>query len=149
MTFNDLYYTASMIEYLGRKTKNRRGVIAQCLGVHGITKLMTLADVNHCLSMEQVADELIAEYHISSGTFDTISTCKYTVPSATRIGKVYARLADRISESEEYYPEQLFEVFTSSFSDDVSNFNSALFFAPADEIAYHYQTEYRVLPKQK
>lgn len=143
MDFNDIYYTASLIEYVGRKTKNHRSVIVRNLEIEGIQLLLDAAPENHCLPMEQVADELIEDYEIQNGSFDSVGECKYAVPSETRIGKIYARLVLNISESEEEYAEKLFEVFTSSFSDAVSDFNSSLFFAPADEIAFYYATEYK------
>lgn len=143
MDFNDVYYTASLIEYVGRKTKNHRSVIVRNLDIEGIQLLLDAAPENHCLPMEQVADELIEDYEIQNGSFDSVGECKYAVPSETRIGKIYARLVLSISESEEQYAEKLFEVFTSSLSDAVSDFNSSLFFAPADEIAFYYETEYK------
>lgn len=143
MDFNDVYYTASLIEYVGRKTKNHRSVIVRNLEIEGIQLLLDAAPENHCLPMEQVADELIEDYEIQIGSFDSVGECKYAVPSETRIGKIYARLVLNISESEDEYAEKLFEVFTSSLSDAVSDFNSSLFFAPADEIAFYYETEYK------
>lgn len=143
MDFNDVYYTASLIEYVGRKTKNHRSVIVRNLEIEGIQLLLDAAPENHCLTMEQVADELIEDYEIRNGSFDSVGECKYAVPSETRIGKIYARLVLNISESEDEYAEKLFEVFTSSLSDAVSDFNSSLFFAPADEIAFYYETEYK------
>ena len=142
-TFDDIYYTASLIEFLGRKTRNRRKEIVEYLGISGVEYLLETACVNHYLSMEQVSDELIVEYGIQEGTFDSVRECKYTVPSEARIGKVYARLVYTISKTENQYGEKLYEVFTSSFSDAISDFNSSLFFAPADEIAYYYETQYR------
>ena len=50
---------------------------------------LRLAEVNHCLSFEQVSDELIEDYNISDGTFDTVAECRYTVPSFTSIGRLY------------------------------------------------------------
>lgn len=143
MDFNDVYYTASLIEYVGRKTKNHRSVIVRNLEIEGIQLLLDAAPENHCLPMEQVADELIEDYEIQNGSFDSVGECKYAVPSETRIGKIYARLVLNISDSEDEYAEKLFEVFTSSLSDAVSDFNSSLFFAPADEIAFYYETEYK------
>ena len=140
---NDLYYATSMVEYVGRKTKNRRTHIVQKLGMEGILYLIDFADVNHCLSFEQVSDELIEDYEIESGNFNSVDECKFEVPSATRIGKVYARLIESLSESEEQYAEKMYEVFTSDLPDAISDFNSSLFFAPADEIAYYYETEYK------
>ena len=140
--FNDIYYVASLIEFTGRKTKNRRSLIVDKLGKDGFFHLIEYADVNHCLSFEQVSDELIEDYEIMDGTFDTVSECKFEVPSATRIGRVYARLVETISESEEEYPQRLYEVLSSELPDAISNFNSSFFFAPADELAYYYQMDY-------
>lgn len=47
------------------------------------------AEVNHCLIFEQVSDEVIEYYKIENGNFDTISECKYSVPSYLDIGKLY------------------------------------------------------------
>lgn len=140
--FNDVYYTASLIEFIGRKTRNRRSIVAQRIGIDGIADLLENADVNHCLTMEQVSDELIEEYDIQSGSFDSVAECKFSVPSETRIGKVYARLVIELSPSENAYAEKLYEVFTSSLADAISDFNASLYFAPADEIAFYYETQY-------
>lgn len=56
---NDLFYVCSLIEYVARKTKNKRKVIVEKLGAGGVRKQLYDAEVNHCLSFEQVSDELI------------------------------------------------------------------------------------------
>jgi hypothetical protein len=105
--------------------------------------LLQLACVNHCLTFEQVSDEIIEQYGIRVGNFDSVGTCKYKVPAHTAIGKVYARLIEDISDNADEYGINLFEVLTSDFSDDISNFNSSMFFASRNELAYLYQTQYR------
>ena len=69
---------------------NRRGVIIEALGRDGLEKQLYDAEVNHCLSFEQVSDEVIAQYHISPGSFDTITDCKYKVPGFQDIGRLYS-----------------------------------------------------------
>ena len=86
---DDLFYICSLIEFTGRKTKNRRKVIVNALGEQGIAKQLQDAPVNHCLSFDQVSEELINAYHIKAGDFDTISGCSYKIPSFTSIGKLY------------------------------------------------------------
>ena len=49
------------------------------------------------------------------------TACRFEVPSATRIGKVYARLIESLSESEEQYAEKMYEVFTSDLPDAISD----------------------------
>lgn len=87
---NDYFYVCSLIEYVARETKNKRGFITKKLGKEGIKKLLYDAEVNHCLSFEQVSDEVIEQYKIPCGNFDTISECKYTIPSYMDIGKLYS-----------------------------------------------------------
>lgn len=57
-----------------------------------IERQLRLAEVNHCLSFEQVSDELIEDLNIPDGDFDTAAECRYTVPSATSIGMLYQGL---------------------------------------------------------
>jgi hypothetical protein len=49
----------------------------------GIERQLRLAEVNHCLSFEQVSDELIEDLNIPDGDFDTAAECRYTFPSAS------------------------------------------------------------------
>ena len=95
---NDFFYVCSLIEYIARKTKNHRGKIVQSIGEAGIEKLLKDAEVNHCLSFEQVSDEVIDYYQIKEGDFDTVSNCKYTVPGYQDIGKLYSILIEDCAE---------------------------------------------------
>ena len=64
---NDYFYVCSLIEYIARETKNHRGYIVECIGQEGIENLLYDAEVNHCLSFEQVCDEVVEEYKINEG----------------------------------------------------------------------------------
>lgn len=46
------FYLCSLIEYIGSKTKNKRGTIVDILGKKELERQLDLADVNHCLSFE-------------------------------------------------------------------------------------------------
>ena len=70
---NDYFYVCALIEYISRATRNHRGDVVRTIGKEGIEKLLYDAQVNHCLSFEQVSDEVIEYYKIKEGTFDTIS----------------------------------------------------------------------------
>ena len=87
---NDYFYVCALIEYIARETLNHRSDIVKAIGEDGIKKLLHDAEVDHCLSFEQVSDEVISYYKIESGDFDTISNCKYSVPSFLDIGKLYS-----------------------------------------------------------
>ena len=70
---NDYFYVCALIEYIARETKNHRGDIVNQIGEDGIKKLLYDAEVDHCLSFEQVSDEVVDYYKIKQGNFDTIS----------------------------------------------------------------------------
>ena len=86
---NDLFYTCSLIDYIARKTKNRRKDIVDALGEERITKIYHLADVYHSENIDQVSDDFIEDAKITEGTFDSVARTKYALPSHWDIGKVF------------------------------------------------------------
>ncbi|CDM69852.1 hypothetical protein CM240_2735 [Clostridium bornimense] len=135
---NDLFYVCSLIEFLGRKTKNHRSDIVKILGIKELKRQMSLAEVNHCLSFEQVSDELIEYFNIKDGEFDSVESCKYTVPSFLAIGKEYQRLINDVREDEEDIICVLYNVFTSFISDEISDFNSSVYYSNPQYLKYSY-----------
>lgn len=124
---NDLFYVCSLIEYIARKTCNRRGVVIYALGKNEIQHQLEVACVNHCLSFEQVSDELIEAFKIPSGDFDTISDCKYKVPSHQDIGRLYQIIiTDCAKEGNEV--SEFIKVFTSIISDAISDFSTDMYY---------------------
>ena len=55
---NDVFYTCSLIEYIGRVTRNHRKDVVSALGTNGVKAILDSADVFHCQSFEQSADEI-------------------------------------------------------------------------------------------
>ena len=84
-------------------------------------------EVNHCLSFEQVSDELIEQYKISKGDFDTITECKYTVPSFLDIGKLYSIMIEDCAE-EGKEVDELMNIFSSFISDKISDFQTDIYY---------------------
>ena len=58
---NDLFYTCSLIEYIGRQMKRTRKEVVDCLTKERIQRIYEFADVFHCEPIEKVADEFIQE----------------------------------------------------------------------------------------
>ncbi|WP_294355195.1 hypothetical protein [uncultured Clostridium sp.] len=142
---NDLFYVCSLIEFLGRKTKNHRSDIVKLLGIKELNRQLDLAEVNHCISFDEVADELIDYYNIKDGEFDSVKLCKYTIPTYLSIGKEYQRLIlDVIKEGEDVI-SVLYDVFTSFISDEISNFNSSVYYSSPQYLKYSY-LEGKLLP---
>ena len=97
---NDLFYTCSLIDYIARKTKNKRVAVVDALGKERIAKIYDLADIYHRDNIERVSDDFIEEAKISIGNFDNVGECQYAVPSHWDIGKVYKRLIKQVAEYE-------------------------------------------------
>ncbi len=138
---NDYFYVCSLIEYIARQTKNKRRIIINALGKTGVQKLLQDAEVNHCLSFEQVKDEVMEQYHIPCGNFDTISNCRYTIPDFLDIGKLYCiMIEDCACPGEEL--QELMNVFNSFISDEISDFQTDLYYQNPNYLECCYREGY-------
>lgn len=135
---NDFFYVCSLIEYIARKTNNRRGLIVERMGQCGVQKEVHDAEVNHCLSFEQVSDEAIEQYQIPTGNFDTITNCKYAVPGFMDIGKLYCIMIEDCAKPGEEVKE-LMAIFRSFISDEISNFKTGIYYENPSYLECSYQ----------
>ncbi len=138
---NDFFYLCSLIEYTARKTLNRRRVIVNALGKEGVIKQLKDAGVNHCLSFEQVSDEIIEDYGIKMGNFDTITNCKYTVPGFMPIGKLYTIMIENLAVKGAEV-EELIKIFNSFISDEISDFKTGVYFENPSYLQESYKAGY-------
>lgn len=134
---NDLFYFCSMVEYIGRKTHNKVRDIISKMSDDDIRHELNSACVNHSLSFEQVSDEWQLKYKINESNFDNIKTCKYNVPSYTSIGKVYQRLILDVSNKDNII-KNIRNVYASFISDEISNFNSNVYYSNPSYILESY-----------
>ena len=138
---DDYFYVCSLIEFTARKTHNKRGVITQALGQKGVEKQLHDAGVSHCLSFEQVSDEIIERYGIVEGSFDTITGCKYTIPSFQDIGKLYSIMIEDCAEPG-IVIDELMKIFSSFISDKISNFKSDVYYQNPSYLECSYEAGY-------
>ena len=138
---NDFFYVCSLIEYIARQTKNRRGAIIKALGREGIEKQLYDAEVNHCLSFEQVSDEIVEQYRIPNGEFDTISDCEYTIPSFMDIGKLYSIMIEDCAEPGKE-TDELMKIFSSFISDKISDFQTDVYYQNPSYLECSYEAGY-------
>ena len=126
---NDLFFTCSLIDYIARKTKNRRSDVVNALGRDNISKIYELADIYHSDNIERVSDDFITQANIISGNFDNVANAKYAVPSHWDIGKVYKRLILGISREKELdIIDALFQAYHSFVSDKIDDYNSSFYY---------------------
>ena len=117
---NDLFFTCSLIEFIGRQQKLKRSDVVTYLGEEKVKRIYNYADVFHCEPIEKVAD-------------DFINICG-------KIGAVYERLIEDVSE---YLGKDviscLFEVYSSWIDKAISNYNSDFFYQSREYIALCYK----------
>ena len=126
---NNLFFTCSLIEYIARKTKNRRKDVVSALDKKNISKIYDLADIYHSDNINRVSDDFINAAEIQEGTFDNVAKCQYSIPSHWDIGKVYKRLIKAVAEHEKIgIIEALFKVYNSFLSTKIDDYNSSLYY---------------------
>lgn len=135
---NALFFTCSLVEYIGRKTKNKRCDIIDRLGKSDVRQIYNYADIFHCEPIEKVAYDFVVKDNINEGTYDNIKDCKYTIPDYWDIGDVFARLIED-SFQEENVIEAVFQIYHSWIADKILNFNSDFYYQSREYIAVCYK----------
>ncbi len=126
---NDLFFTCSLIDYIARKTKNKRKDVVNALGKKNLFKIYDLADVYHSDNIDRVSDDFIKVAEIVTGTFDNIKVCQYSIPSHWDIGKVYKRLIKSVAEYEKIdVIDALLKVYNSFLSGKIDDYNSSMYY---------------------
>ena len=127
-----------MIEFIGRSTKNKRSKVVEQIGIEGIEYIYKNAQVLHCLTFEEVNDEIVSKYNIEQGDFDSVGDCKYEVPTFMSIGKDYSRLIEDVVNDNNII-QIIYNVFISFISDEISNFNTSVFYSSREYLAESYK----------
>ena len=126
---NDLFFLCSLIEYIGRRTNNQRGLIVNALGKKELQHIYDYADVYHCENIDKVSDELIEKHQILEGHYDNIADARYAIPSHWDIGKVYQRLIlDVAHATGSDVIETLMVVYNSWITRKIDNYNSSMYY---------------------
>lgn len=136
---NDLFFTCSLIDYIARKTKNKRSAVVNALGKTSVSKIYDLADIYHSDNIDRVSDDFIASAGIKAGNFDNVAAAKYAVPSHWDIGKVYKRLILGISREKNMdIVDALFVAYNSFVSDKIDDYNSSFYYDAPQNILNAY-----------
>ena len=135
-----LFYTCSLIEFIGRRQKLKRSELVQFLGSKVVKRIYRYVDVFHCEPIEKTADDFITNLNIPAGSFDNVASCRYTVPDYWTIGEVYERLIEDISgDDEEHIIDRLIEVYTSWIDAAISNYNTDFYYQSREYICLCYR----------
>ena len=132
-----LFYTCSLIEFIGRKKKRKRGEVVDFLGIKALERIYDYSDVFHCEPIEKVAAEFIDEYKITDGSFDNVADCKYLVPDYWTMGEVYERLIEDCYTDRDVV-SGIWEVYHSWIDESISDYNTDFYYQSRDYIAACY-----------
>lgn len=133
---SDLFFTCSLIEYIGRQCKLRRSDVVEKLGKQNLKRIYKYADVLHCEPIAKTADEYIQMLQIETGSYDNVKTCRYEVPDYWTMGEVFERLIEDVVGED--VVETLMQVMTSWIIDALSNYNSDFYYQPREYIRECY-----------
>lgn len=136
---NDLFFVCSFIEYIARKTNNKKSYIVKKIGKELLQKIYNLAEVYHSENIEKVSDEIIEQTKIERGNYDIIGNCKYNIPTYWDIGKVYKRLILMVNNDEKEYINTLYSVLSSWIIEKIDNYNSSMYYENSDYIYECYK----------
>jgi hypothetical protein len=136
---SDLFYTCSLIEFIGRRQKLKRSDLVEYMGENTISRIYRYADVFHCEPIEKTADDFIRNCGIPTGNFDNVATCRYTVPDYWTMGEVYERLIEDVAgEDLDGIIRYLMQVYSSWIDAALSNYNTDFYYQPRDYICECY-----------
>lgn len=136
---NDIFFTCSLIEYIARKTKNKKKYIVEKLGFEVINKIYKLAEVYHSENIEKVAEDFIEFAKIEIGNYDIVSNCDSRIPTYWEIGRVYQRLIKMVDNNIERYVNTTIQVLTSWIIEKIDNYNSSMYYENPDYIYQCYK----------
>ena len=134
-----LFYTCSLIEFIGRRQKLRRSELVTLMGSSAIGRIYRYADVFHCERIEEVADRYIEDFNISVGTYNKVIEAKDNYPSYWDLGKIYMRLIRDVTKGD--LIKTMIEVYNSWIVEYIENYNIAFYYMSPAYISACYREE--------
>lgn len=135
--YNDLFYVCSLIEFIGRQTKNSGTKIINTLGEEELRHILKYAEVFHCERIEAVADRYIEEFNIGKGNYDRVSEAEDAYPTYWDLGKIYMRLIRDVSKDD--LIKTMMEVYNSWIVDLIEDYNIAFYYMSPQYISACYK----------
>lgn len=136
--YSNLFFTCSLIEYIGRQLHLQRSNIIDSLGKNIIKRIYDNAQTLHCEPIAKVADDVIEEAHLQAGTYENTADRCSTYPDYWAIGAVYARLVEDFSEDKDAV-DILFQVYHSWITEFIDNYNLPIYYQSRNYLAACYE----------
>lgn len=132
MNKNNLFYLCSLLESISRQTGLKKQDIIDKIGLKQLKHLYNYADVNHCLPLKQVTEEVIENNHLIKKAPNQEKNI-----SVWDSGKVYQRLIVDISNEDNWF-DRLVEVYHSWICDYLDNTDLPIYWQPRSYIKECY-----------
>ena len=139
---NDLFFVCSLLEYIARKTSNKKKYIVEKIGKDKINKIYNLADVYHSENIDKIVSELIEEHNIDNGNY--CLNLNEDKPTFWEIGRVYKNLILKLDSNPNSYIDNLMNVLSSWIIEKIDDYNSSLYYENPDYI-YNCYIENKIL----
>ena len=123
---NDLFYVCSIIEYIARKTNNKKKYVIEHIGKEKIDKLFDLAEIYHSENIDKVSDEIIKISNIKKGNYKL--NLIENKPTFWDVGRVYQRLIIMIDNDKETFINNLLKVMNSWIIEKIDDYKSNLYY---------------------
>lgn len=128
--YNDILYTCSILGFIARATNNYPDRIAGILGKDKIAHIFSFADVYHCVTFEESAEELTENIDIPNGLRNMEQYEPDFIPSVVSVAATYTALIEDTLGETETVPEAIYRVMTDEFIvQQIENYNSAFFYS--------------------
>lgn len=129
-------YLCSLVEFLGRATKNQRDQVVKTLGTESLRKVYDSQYPCFWDPFERTVEEVLSDIEFPVGIFDNVKDCQSRVPSVELIGKYYTEIVSLVLEA---YPERaveevVYSLFLSPVGQWMQDFDSAWYFSNPEEI---------------
>lgn len=132
MNKNDIFYVCSLIESISRETGIKKSSVVDILGEKEIKHQYNFADINHCLPIQQVTEEIMEEFHLKR-----IPVKKQYKNSVWDFGKIYQRLIVDVS-NEDNWITNMIDIYHSFISSYIDDENRPIYWQPRSYIRECY-----------
>ena len=137
--YDNLVFTGTIVEILARETANMRSHVMNCLGKDNLYHIYRTADVWHCLPMERVLEEVIADFcdtPLAEGNNPIWKSTMYKLVEKPRVAaKIIPRMVERLASDVNEAFDLWWDLYHSWMEHDLFDF---------DDIVYWQSTEYHL-----
>lgn len=131
---SNIMFIGGLIEYIARKTMNKRIDIVNIIGYTYLEHMYNLADVFHCDSLEANYIQLQDDFIFPIGCTDISIGIEDDQPikSPYEVGEIISRIIRKSGTIEEDYFKAFWSIYNSNWLEKLLDFTNILYWLPSD-----------------